>query len=337
MLTRGYEIAKLAVAPSSCTAVRRAALAQARLQHLEQHRRGPVALLIRTMGLSVRYEEYVANGDASRVEEQRGISGAHGRVLVPLEPSQHDVTTVLRSAFTALGGEACTGRAGLTPAAWLVELAVLLVLPGATAQPPHVDVMPRSSLSMATLFIPLQHVTATMGATVLFPAQPAEVASRSFFSALQHQANWRDEQRKTFSSDGTATGDDGEAEAQIRMEAAEDAAALGGLGPPVASQWMRYSRAALGLGTPVVMSLSTGDALLMDYRCFHYGGPNTTSKLRAVMYATFSEDRAVQGKVNDKAGEERIAHHGGGDPTHGSHASYSMPIDMQNYRLGCFL
>ena len=181
---------------------------------------------------------------------------------------------------------------------------------------------------MATVFIPLQRVTAAMGATVLFPAPPAAVARRSVFATMQLEQELRLEQGRTFASDGAdaggAGGSQSDAEAQIRREAAEDEAARAGLGTPVATRWSAYSAATLGLGTAVPMELAVGDALLMDYRCFHYGGANRTGDLRAVLYATFSEDR----------GEEDV---GGVKSAHGTHESFSMPAAMQSRRLGDFL
>ena len=64
--------------------------------------------------------------------------------------------------------------------------------------------------------------------------------------------------------------------------------------------------------------LQLGDAMLVDYRTFHRGGANVSSKLRAQLYATFVEDR---------------------DPARASHTSYSLGPEMlaRGYRLRDFL
>eukprot|EP00964_Phaeocystis_antarctica_P074341 scaffold45699_cov75-Phaeocystis_antarctica.AAC.1 len=66
------------------------------------------------------------------------------------------------------------------------------------------------------------------------------------------------------------------------------------------------------------MELDTGDAMLVDYRTFHRGGANTSSQLRAQLYATFVEDR---------------------DPASATHTSYSLSPEMLAMRhcLGDFL
>ena len=204
-------------------------------------------MLARALGLTARLEAREAAAESCKPHEQRGITGPHGRLLIPVSPDTPFVASALRAAFQGLGGEAAARQAGLTPAAWLVELAVLVALPGAAEQPPHLDVLPRDALSMATLFLPLQETTAANGATVLYPAPPSEVAARCDWDAMQRGAGGG----RTFSADGTDTADDtvGAAEARMRAEFAEDAAASAGLSMPVSSPWTRFSKPALGLGT----------------------------------------------------------------------------------------
>ena len=180
---------------------------------------------------------------------------------------------MLTKALAAVGTDA-VADAGLSEDAVLVELSVLAVLPRAAAQPPHLDVLPRDDLSMATLFVPLQDVSESNGATVLYPAPPAEVSRRRDWTAL-HKENER-----TYSPDGAA---DDEDPAAIQAEAA-------GLLPPVASPWAKFSPSELGLGAPVCLELKAGDVTLMDYRCFHRGGANASDEVRCVMYATFSNE-----------------------------------------------
>ena len=325
MQARGFIVGKTAIAPSACASIRTNALAQARAQAVEERRRRPIAVLARALGLTARLEAREAAAESSKPHEQRGITGPHGRLLIPVSPDTPFVASALRAAFQGLGGEAAARQAGLTPAAWLVELAVLVALPGAAEQPPHLDVLPRDALSMATLFLPLQDITAANGATVLYPAPPSEVAARCDWDAMQRGAGGG----RTFSADGTDTADDtvGAAEARMRAEFAEDAAASAGLSMPVSPPWTRFSKPALGLGTPLSMALKAGDALWMDYRCFHHGGANRSDELRAVLYATFSEDR------EEGEGAETMDAEAG----HGDHTSFSMAPRQQCHCLSEYL
>jgi len=113
----------------------------------------------------------------------------------------------------------------------------------------------------------------------------------------------------------------------MRAEFAEDAAASAGLSMPVSSPWTRFSKPALGLGAPLSMALKAGDALWMDYRCFHHGGANRSDELRAVLYATFSEDR------EEGEGAETMDAEAG----HGDHTSFSMAPREQCHCLSEYL
>ena len=252
MRKSGYIVKRLAVAPQSVATIRRNALAQARAPAAPAWRKW--------LGLDKNLHEGVDGGP-------------HGRLLIPLAPDDDGVGDVLTKALAAVGRGA-VADAGLTSEALLVELSVLAVLPRAAAQPPHLDVLPRDGLAMATLFVPLQDVSSSNGATVLYPAPPAEVSTRRDWTAL-HKENER-----TYSTDGAA---DDEDPAAIQAEAA-------GLLPPVASPWSKFSPSELGLGEPVCLEMRVGDVALMDYRCFHRGGANYSEDLRCVMYATFASE-----------------------------------------------
>ena len=254
MRRSGYVVKRLAVAPHAVATIRRNALAQARAQA----RATPAWR--KWLGLEKELKEGVDGGP-------------HGRLLIPLAPDDDGVGDVLTKALAAVGPDH-VAEAGLSEDAVLVELSVLAVLPRAAAQPPHLDVLPRDGLAMATLFIPLQDVCASNGATVLYPAPPAEVSTRRDWARL-HKENER-----TYGPDGAA---DDEDPAAIQAEAA-------GLLPPVASPWAKFSPSELGLGEPLCLAMRAGDVALMDYRCFHRGGANVSEDLRCVMYATFSNE-----------------------------------------------
>ena len=253
MRRSGYVVKRLAVAQQSVAAIRRNALAQAR--------EPPAPAWRKWLGLEKELKEGVDGGP-------------HGRLLIPLAPDDDGVGDVLTKALAAIGEDA-VADAGLTSKALLVELSVLAVLPRAAAQPPHLDVLPRDSLAMATLFIPLQDVCASNGATVLYPAPPSSVAARRDWAQLH-----KDDDPRTYAPDGAEDVSDA---ATIQAEAA-------GLLPPVASPWAKFSPSELGLGEPLTLEMSVGDVALMDHRCFHRGGANYSEELRCVLYATFSSE-----------------------------------------------
>ena len=272
MRRSGYVVKRLAVAPQAVATIRRNALAQARAPTAPAWRKW--------LGLEKNLKEGVDGGP-------------HGRLLIPLAPDDDGVGDVLTKALAAVGTDT-VADAGLTSKALLVELSVLAVLPRAAAQPPHLDVLPRDGLSMATLFVPLQDVCASNGATVLYPAPPSGVAARRDWARLHK------DDEKTYAPDGAEDDD-----------AAAVQAAASGLLPPVASPWSKFSPSELGLGEPLTLELRAGDVVLMDYRCFHRGGANTSEDLRCVLYATFASE--------------------------GDHHSYSLESQAQTRRLGEFL
>ena len=252
MRRSGYVVKRLAVAPQAVATIRRNALAQAR--------EPPAPAWRKWLGLEKELQEGVDGGP-------------HGRLLIPLAPDDDGVGGVITKALAAVGPDH-VADAGLSEDALLVELSVLAVLPRAAAQPPHLDVLPRDGLAMATLFVPLQDVSERNGATVLYPAPPAEVSTRRDWARL-HKENER-----TYGPDGAA---DDEDPAAIQAEAA-------GLLPPVASPWSKFSPSELGLGEPACLEMSVGDVAFMDYRCFHRGGANHSDEVRCVMYATFASE-----------------------------------------------
>ncbi len=216
MRRSGYVVKRLAVAPQAVATIRRNALAQARAPTQPVWRKW--------LGLERGRHEGVDGGP-------------HGRLLIPLAPDDDGVGDVLTKALAAVGRDA-VADAGLSGDALLVELSVLAVLPRAAAQPPHLDVLPREGLAMATLFIPLQDVCASNGATVLYPAPPSSVAARRDWARLHKNEN------RTYAPDGAEDDD-----------AAAVQAAASGLLPPVASPWSKFSPSDLGLGEPACLAM----------------------------------------------------------------------------------
>ena len=179
MSTHGYQLVRSAIAPQVCTTIQADALSRVHLS------RTPLSLL------------------SHKLFGSNKIAAPHGRAIVPL-PMSAEVTDALKSSLRALGMSAIA-HSGLTASAELSELAAMIVLPGTAAQPPHTDLLPDASLSMATLFCALQDTTVDMGATVLFPASPKQVLDRR---------DWKDVEQGAASvaTFGTTYGPDGEAD-----------------------------------------------------------------------------------------------------------------------------
>ena len=319
MQRSGYEVSRKAVATQLCSDVRAESLRRAchaprwRPRLASWWRQGLTSVAHRFQKSAAASPGTVAHPTA-RLGIEDSIYTSHSRTLLPLVPCPN-VTLALRNSLAALGGPSAMARIGLSASATLFELNVLISLPGAAAQPPHVDQLPRPGLSMGTLFLALQDTTADMGATVLFPAPPCAVAARCDWDAIRRQAGSAAAFGESFGPSGES--DSAEA-ALVRHMHAEAAAEGQSLEPAAPSPWWQHSAAELGLGAPVAMELGAGDVMLVDYRTFHCGGANVSSKLRAQLYATFVEDR---------------------DPARASHTSHSLGPEMleRRYRLRDFL
>ena len=225
MTWRGFALARRAVSGPVCTRLRNEALASA---HQLQWR--PAHLLARLLG-------------------QTKIRAPSNRVHLKLSEVTSDVRTVLHYALCGIG-QSRLARAGLGQEASLVELSVMVAFPGARQQAVHTDIAPGGPPGMCTLWCALQHTDATMGPTVLLPADPDAVASSFDWAALERQAA-AVSFGKTFSSDGEADTPEYEAESVLEL-------------------------AHLGLGEPMLMEMGVGD-----------GGP--TRERHASLYSTATD------------------------------------------------
>lgn len=179
MQASGYEVARRAVPPRLCATLRRAALAAAREQQRDaaSWRTALRKLLLVRLG--------------SSPADPRPVRAPKHRVHVQL-PLCSDTKALLSAALsptTGLGDAA--HRCGLARSAKLVELSVMLALPGAEAQAPHTDVPPHTPQRMATLWVALQDVDRSLGPTMIYPAAPDELAQRIDWAAVQKRAPTR--------------------------------------------------------------------------------------------------------------------------------------------------
>ena len=293
----GYEVARNAVSALACKALRNKVVAEAALQ-LQ-----PLPRLAAVLGLI----------DFPQIREPRH------RLHVPLRMTL-EVHELLSASFAALGGGACAARAGLSMQSELVELSVMISLPGAKAQPPHTDISPLARRPMCTLWCALQDVDAAMGPLTVFPADPTETAARRDWVAHAAAA----ERRRALQEFGSTFSPDGE---RCVLHGAHDVD-----GP--AQEGLRDGdlAAALHLGEPLAFEMSTGDALLLDCRTFHFGGANESTAWRAQLSATFREP--VRALV--EAAPEGIPEDAGTSGDEGF--TYALrPELMGRYTLGDFL
>lgn len=249
MLAHGFQVARGAAPPAACALVRSEALAESQAPW-----HWPL--------LRLAYQRAMGGG----------VRGQRRRVHLPLQLST-PVDTLLRAALSPGTGLADAFRsAGLSQDAHLVELSVMLALPGAEAQLPHTDVPPDYPLPMATLWTALQDTPAAMGATWLCPASPDAVAEA---------ADWA--RRRSLAA----------AAAARRFEPVRAGEGLlGGFSWAHAADVLAaapFSAEQLGVGPPTVLELEAGDCFLMDCRTYHFGGGNDTSSVRAQLSATFRE------------------------------------------------
>ena len=250
MQSLGYEIARRAVPSNVCQSLRGFILTE-----VERHN-SPWRRLAAAVSLT----------NAPPIREPRH------RVHLPLAVTA-DVNAALVSGLAALGGRACVERAGLSVRAELVELSVMLSLPGAKAQKAHSDISPLAQRPMCTLWCALQDVSASMGPLTIFPASPTEMAGKHDWAAVLGQA----ERRRAVEDFGSTFSPDGE-----RCEVPHT--------PPELADVDAVDPDPL-LGESLAVEMGVGDVLLLDCRTFHLGGANESTKWRAQLSATFRDAR----------------------------------------------
>lgn len=268
---RGYTIARRAVSPELCEIIRAEAFSKAQKQ---QDDGSVIAAFVQRVRALWSPKE----------SQHTTLEAPYNRAVVALDMLP-PVDAAMRALLAGVGTDELWS-VGLTPKSELVELSVMIALPRCSAQPPHVDVLPRDSLAMGTLFCALQDTTTAMGSTVLYPAPPDEVRTRCDFDSIQQSANRAAALGRTFGPDGE---EDATAESLLLHVQAEARANGADVVAPQDSHWFKYSSADLGLGTATSIELSIGDSMLMDFRTFHYGGANTSAFPRAQLYVTFRE------------------------------------------------
>ena len=124
MLQCGYELSRRAVEAKLCRSIRAESLTRACAEP-----RWLARIIRQGLRTLARRDRGRCEPEASASSMEESVYTSHSRTLVPLTPSP-SVTAALRDSLAALGGPAALARVGLTPAATLFELNVLVSLPG---------------------------------------------------------------------------------------------------------------------------------------------------------------------------------------------------------------
>ena len=124
MLQCGYELSRRAVEAKLCRSIRAESLTRACAEP-----RWLARIIRQGLRTLARRDRGRCEPEASALSMEESVYTSHSRTLVPLTPSP-SVTAALRDSLAALGGPAALARVGLTPAATLFELNVLVSLPG---------------------------------------------------------------------------------------------------------------------------------------------------------------------------------------------------------------
>lgn len=145
----GFDMKRRVVSPALCAVLRQDALA------------AMAAECKQATSLAGRLGR-LARGALRLVADQL-VAPERGRILEPKNRAhvRLGMTLEVRAALCAALGPGGLLRlsmldAGLTPAAQLVELSVMIVMPGAIAQCAHADVAPHINHPMATMWVALQ-------------------------------------------------------------------------------------------------------------------------------------------------------------------------------------
>ena len=187
---------------------------------------------------------------------------------VDLSPEIHDVVTSVVSNHKEFFQE-LAGQDGI-----LVELSVLLTFPGASEQTIHSDI-PYGSLNddpitgapgLASVFVALQEITKDMGPTLILAKTHLPEFHKTIVPTTQETYNAEGELEIIHLDQGNE--DDGDDDSvvhntqgnvQFTLEEVQNSAIL----------------------------CNAGESYIMDSRCAHLGGANTSSKERAVLCFAF--------------------------------------------------
>jgi hypothetical protein len=262
----GFDMQRAVVDPALCAVLRRDALVAMAEEESQDNTLGVRLWRVRRL---VRAALGRCGGGGGLADRLAGVG--RGAILEP-ENRAHvrlGMTSEARAALCAALGPGgllrhSMAEAGLTPAARLVELSVMIVMPGAITQAAHADVPPHINHPMATMWLALQDVPAALGPTMVHSTNAGQLSEREHWSREQHAEPVM-----------TTYGPDGSIE---ELPPDEAVACLGG-------KHLSIPQLLAG-DVALPMLMDCGDAVLLDTRIFHYGSANTSTETRAQLSVT---------------------------------------------------
>jgi hypothetical protein len=262
----GFDMQRAVISPALCAVLRRDALAAMAAQEIEDSTLG--VRLWRLASAALGHSGGLAGTERGDIREPE--NRAHVRL---------GMTPEARAALCAALGPGGVLRhsmaeAGLTPAARLVELSVMIVSPGAVEQSVHADVPPHINHPMATMWLALQDVPAVLGPTMVHSTNADQLSEREHWSRELHAAP-REPLMTTYGPDGSLE----------ELPPDEAVACLG-------DNHLSVPQLLAG-DVALPMLMDCGDAVLMDTRIFHYGSANTSTTIRAQLRATYAAHRSL--------------------------------------------
>ena len=258
----GFDLQRAVIKPTLCAVLRRDALAAMAADEVLDSTWG--AWLGRLAGSALGHSGGLAGTERGDIREPE--NRAHVRLGMTAE-----ARAVLCAALGP-GGllRHSMAEAGLSPAARLVELSVMIVMPGAVEQSVHADVPPHINHPMATMWLALQDVPALLGPTMVHSTNASQLSERERWSRELHAAP-REPTMTTYGPDGSPE------MLPFDVEEEEDPADEHLSVPEL-----------LGGDVALPMLMDCGDAVLLDTRIFHYGSANTSTTTRAQLRATYA-------------------------------------------------
>ena len=170
----------------------------------------------------------------------------------------------------------------------LVELSVMISLPGARAQEPHTDIPPFACGTLCTTWVALQDVTPAMGPTVIYPYSHIYCNTKELQRAASQQRQYdslgrsqQDRAALTINKRCVSAGDvelvDTDTESTLSRGLEEK-------NPLEDSETTANPRPS-----PDHMLLRVGEMVSMNAKVLHYGAANHSQRPRALLNVTFQE------------------------------------------------
>ncbi len=223
------------------------------------------------------------------VEAVRAVANSHMNYQPQVVPSINDSTTTSDSTT----GTSSKRQPIMSADAKLVELTVVVSMPGAFAQKPHCDIPPAQNpkAKLFTSWVSLQPITTIMGPTVIHPGTHLfrPLVLDNVDGIPEEEIRWRE----FLAFSGQEDSDEGYALMALR-EKLEDARAN------EEKEWEEKNGSILKSSLSVeILSDFGGDMVVMDARVRHYGSANWSLTPRLLLNVTFQEPDNHEDHANE--------------------------------------